>query len=112
MMGPRDPILAASDAVQRRRSFIDTPGAFRRAGLAVEAQIVDRECPEVVRRGLAPRRPGAGGRKSKVIKVAEPIPGTMGRPKTLEYYVTSTARPFQPTAASADAASRNSAKTS
>ena len=45
------------------RSFIDAPGAFRRAGLAVEAQVVDRECPEVVRRGLAPRRPGAGGRK-------------------------------------------------
>jgi len=64
VIGPRDPILAASDAMQRRRSFIDTPGAFRRAGLAVEAQVADRECPEVLRRGLAPRRPGAGGRQS------------------------------------------------
>ena len=111
-MGPRDPILAASGAVQRRRSFIDTPGAFRRVGLAVEAQVVDRECPEVVRRGLAPRRPGAGGRKRWVIKVAKPIPGTMGRPRTLEYYLTSPPPPLQPTAASADAASRYSAKTS
>ena len=96
VFGGPDPISATSGAVQLRRSLIDTPGAFCRAGLAVDGHVIE----SVPRLCAAASRHAIPGPEVANVRYHEAA-------KTLEAYLTSPPPPLDRAQIARDRADRS-----